>query len=425
MEGFGHLTIFSFVLLFICLFFINIKTTESKSSAFYVDNGVDQTEKTHELNKNEKRKIQNEILSLLGLHHRPKPRRSKSKKYSVSKFMINLYRTITSEDGELNENDDRFHPKHKISLGHIQQPVEGSDVIMSFVNRARKVPHLRHERDRTFYFDFNGEVTAGDNVVTAELRLYKQKARKWKNHDFQIQISMIRQGMDPEDKVLESEVNMTVQADHVGWLTLNVTRAADMWIRNPESNLGLYMRIIFINRGKEVDPGKFGIVGRRGSADKQPFMIGFFQSDQNAKVRNRRSALQQMHKESQTYEEEPYEKYTELSRNKRRASRWPCQRKMLYVKFRDLGWKNWIIAPDGFSAFYCDGECSFPLGSHMNATNHAIVQTLVHLMDPGEAPSPGCAPTKLSAQSVLYFDDKSNVVLQKFPKMIVKACGCH
>lgn len=61
----------------------------------------------------------------------------------------------------------------------------------------------------------------------------------------------------------------------------------------------------------------------------------------------------------------------------------------------------------------------------MNATNHAIVQTLVHLMDPGEAPSPGCAPTKLSAQSVLYFDDKSNVVLQKFPKMIVKACGCH
>ena len=87
--------------------------------------------------------------------------------------------------------------------------------------------------------------------------------------------------------------------------------------------------------------------------------------------------------------------------------------------------QNWIIAPDGFHAFYCDGECQFPLAAHMNATNHAIVQTLVHLINPKQAPSPGCAPTKLGAQSVLYFDDNLNVVLKKFPMMIVKSCGCH
>lgn len=39
--------------------------------------------------------------------------------------------------------------------------------------------------------------------------------------------------------------------------------------------------------------------------------------------------------------------------------------------------KDWIIAPEGYAASYCDGECSFPLNAHMNATNHAIVQTLV------------------------------------------------
>lgn len=44
--------------------------------------------------------------------------------------------------------------------------------------------------------------------------------------------------------------------------------------------------------------------------------------------------------------------------------------------------KDWIIAPKGYAANYCDGECSFPLNAHMNATNHAIVQTLV---------SPPCA----------------------------------
>lgn len=41
--------------------------------------------------------------------------------------------------------------------------------------------------------------------------------------------------------------------------------------------------------------------------------------------------------------------------------------------------KDWIIAPKGYAANYCDGECSFPLNAHMNATNHAIVQTLVSL----------------------------------------------
>lgn len=39
--------------------------------------------------------------------------------------------------------------------------------------------------------------------------------------------------------------------------------------------------------------------------------------------------------------------------------------------------QDWVIAPEGYSAYYCEGECSFPLDSCMNATNHAIVQSLV------------------------------------------------
>lgn len=92
----------------------------------------------------------------------------------------------------------------------------------------------------------------------------------------------------------------------------------------------------------------------------------------------------------------------------------------------------------------------------MNATNHAIVQTLVsfrrlcflsgsklrpgviskvpfspsvleqvHLMNPEYVPKPCCAPTKLNAISVLYFDDNSNVILKKYRNMVVRACGCH
>ena len=62
---------------------------------------------------------------------------------------------------------------------------------------AKKVPHLRHEKDRTFFFDFS-EITVEESVVKAELRLFKEKAKKWKSKDFQIQIYMIKQGPDPE-----------------------------------------------------------------------------------------------------------------------------------------------------------------------------------------------------------------------------------
>lgn len=64
-----------------------------------------------------------------------------------------------------------------------------------------------------------------------------------------------------------------------------------------------------------------------------------------------------------------------------------------------------MIAPQGYSAYYCEGECAFPLDSCMNATNHAILQSLVSAATraaleghsgpwgdtrgPGEHPEPG------------------------------------
>ena len=54
------------------------------------------------------------------------------------------------------------------------------------------------------------------------------------------------------------------------------------------------------------------------------------------------------------------------------------------VSFEDLNWQDWIIAPPEYQAFHCQGECSFPLNSHVNPTNHAIIQTLMHLQRPSE-----------------------------------------
>uniref|UniRef100_A0A915IAU2 TGF-beta family profile domain-containing protein n=1 Tax=Romanomermis culicivorax TaxID=13658 RepID=A0A915IAU2_ROMCU len=108
--------------------------------------------------------------------------------------------------------------------------------------------------------------------------------------------------------------------------------------------------------------------------------------------------------------------------------KWPptvCRRKTFYVSFRELGWEHWVIAPQGYNADYCHGECAFPLTASLNATNHAIVQTLMQLIDPNKIPKPCCAPTALSKIQVLFYDDNRNVILKKYRHMAVKSCGCH
>ncbi|MEE6487864.1 hypothetical protein FKM82_015063 [Ascaphus truei] len=102
-----------------------------------------------------------------------------------------------------------------------------------------------------------------------------------------------------------------------------------------------------------------------------------------------------------------------------------CRRRRLYIDFRDVGWQNWIIAPRGYLANYCYGECPFPLTEILNGTNHAILQTLVHSMEPEDTPQPCCVAVKLSPISMLYYDNNDNVVLRHYEDMVVDECGCR
>ena len=54
----------------------------------------------------------------------------------------------------------------------------------------------------------------------------------------------------------------------------------------------------------------------------------------------------------------------------------------LTFKWLQVGWNDWIVAPPHYDAHFCHGECPFPLADHLNATNHAIVQTLVNGVNP-------------------------------------------
>ncbi|XP_028846927.1 growth/differentiation factor 6-A [Denticeps clupeoides] len=102
-----------------------------------------------------------------------------------------------------------------------------------------------------------------------------------------------------------------------------------------------------------------------------------------------------------------------------------CSRKPLHVNFKQLGWDDWIIAPLDYEAYHCEGVCDFPLRSHLEPTNHAIIQTLMNSMDPESTPPSCCVPSKLSPISILYIDSGNNVVYKQYEDMVVESCGCR
>uniref|UniRef100_A0A8C6N455 Growth/differentiation factor 3 n=1 Tax=Mus spicilegus TaxID=10103 RepID=A0A8C6N455_MUSSI len=100
-----------------------------------------------------------------------------------------------------------------------------------------------------------------------------------------------------------------------------------------------------------------------------------------------------------------------------------CHRHQLFINFQDLGWHKWVIAPKGFMANYCHGECPFSMTTYLNSSNYAFMQALMHMADP-KVPKAVCVPTKLSPISMLYQDSDKNVILRHYEDMVVDECGC-
>ncbi|CAL8379841.1 unnamed protein product [Boreogadus saida] len=216
-------------------------------------------------------------------------------------------------------------------------------------------------------------------------------------------------------------------APEEGWLVFDLTTTSNHWLMRPEYNLGLHL-VLEDSSGQRVSPGLAGLVGGGGPQEKRPFMVGYFKASE-VRMRSVRSAHggRGRHRGRGRAQKTPQDalRVAEAAAGNLSNKKQGCKKHELYVSFRDLGWQDWIIAPEGYAAYYCEGTCAFPLNSYMNATNHAIVQTLVHFINPETVPKPCCAPTQLHGISVLYFDDSSNVILKKYRNMVVRACGCH
>lgn len=89
------------------------------------------------LRTHEKREMQKEILSILGLPHRPKPNVSQGKYNSAPLFMLDLYNTISGE--EKIPEEVKLSRYQSLPLATYQETafLNDADMVMSFVNLGK------------------------------------------------------------------------------------------------------------------------------------------------------------------------------------------------------------------------------------------------------------------------------------------------
>ncbi|KAG5851093.1 inhibin beta A chain-like [Anguilla rostrata] len=105
-----------------------------------------------------------------------------------------------------------------------------------------------------------------------------------------------------------------------------------------------------------------------------------------------------------------------------------CCKKQFHVNFKDIGWSDWIIAPPGYHANYCEGDCPSHVASITGSSLSFHSTVINHYRMRGYTPFTNikscCVPTRLRAMSMLYYNEEHKIVKKDIQNMVVEECGC-
>ncbi|KAL3984696.1 Transforming growth factor beta like domain family protein [Acanthocheilonema viteae] len=382
------------ILLLLIVPFISIYccSVVQASAGFYVDNENAQSIPLA-VSRHGSARLESKILELLGIEY-PRPLVVGVKDDIASRFMADLYRNLEHDvelnpayNGQLLSADE----KEAIELGE-------ADTIVSFLPREQRiVPNY----GTSLQFDL-ANIPMGGQLVHAELRIFFNGSMKPQRI-----FATVPYLRDLSYTTVESRISNS------GHFIINITETVLHWIHN-RSVLSVVTLYAISGHGERKLLENFGEWRGFGIAS-------FVDGGNHIHQRNKRDVSD----ETNAFDDYGYGYSARPDPLRHSASNKGCRRRTLYVDFKDLGWQDWVIAPDGYHAYYCDGFCSFPLNNHMNATNHAIVQTLVHLIDPTRTSEAKCAPSSLRSMKILFIDNAQNVVLKRYKDMQVRDCGCQ
>ncbi|XP_071793722.1 bone morphogenetic protein 2-A-like [Asterias amurensis] len=382
------------------------------------------------------------LLDAFGLKTVPRPNRTAIA--APPAFMLNLYHQLESTG----------------SSSSLRQPAASPRA-----NTVRSFNEKGTISSRNKYLFDTRSVLDRETVLAAELHLYKQKPRYPDGHtdDIPQQVTceiykLSKHGHPTMTRTLVDR--KMVNSSYSGWVQFSVTSAFENGDVEAQHILSDKLFEIRIKSEPELPKGTIAFAKRPRPKhkDHRPLLV-LFLDDKNVLASDitlpgtsvptaGSQLLSGMDKKvpsnggkegGLTLGKSPQATGAEHSnrRRKRRASsrmtnrgRTKCQLYDYYVDFHNIGWSDWVIAPNGYWANFCEGNCPFPLDPNFNATNHATVQAILHMQTGSSRnnrrlPNPCCVPATLESIHVLYLDDLNNVVLKEFNGMIATSCGCH
>ncbi|CAN9514107.1 unnamed protein product [Ophioblennius macclurei] len=385
-------------------------------------------------------------------------------------YMLSIYRTYSAAE-KLGLNASFFRSS------------KSANTITSFVDRG--TDDLLHSplRRQKYLFDVS-TLSEKEELVGAELRIFRRAHGDLQTTGlYDVQVYPCR-----SDRLLDSRSLDPLDSTKPGWEVLDVWemfKANQRHFHHPHhhhhqhshhhhhhhqqqqqqhgSQLCFQLRVTLGKSDTEVDLRQLGLDRSGRSQQEKAILVAYTRSkkrenlfsEMKEKIKSRRSVGEKEEvvvvRAAATEEEEVEVEEERVSppprgsrsrgegpRRRRRTalsnrhgkrhgkkSKSRCSKKALHVNFKELGWDDWIIAPLDYEAYHCEGVCDFPLRSHLEPTNHAIIQTLMNSMDPNSTPPSCCVPTKLSPISILYIDSGNNVVYKQYEDMVVEQCGCR
>lgn len=196
----------------------------------------------------------------------------------------------------------------------------------------------------------------------------------------------------------ELSASQPINLSDLGWQKFDVTSTVRDWYSDPT---GQKLRLLIDCSGccKHLELHTFSELDRRNDPNR-PFLV--IHTDPNTTKRVRRRAV-----------------------DCSGAVKNQCCKQRFYVSFKDMGWDDWVIAPNGYYANYCRGDCG---GNHrtpdtfLNYYTHVIEE--IRKTHQLSGMQPCCAPLKFSSMSLIYFGPDSNIIKRDLPKMVVDECGC-
>ncbi|XP_074545145.1 inhibin subunit beta Ab [Halichoeres trimaculatus] len=329
---------------------------------------------------------------------------------AVKRHILNMLHLRTRPN--LTQPVPRAAMLNAIKKLHVGRVAEDGSVEIQEETKGASAPQLAESPSEIIMFAEQGDslnsVTFDISVEGGESSVVEQanvwiflKVLKGSRAKGKVTLRLLRRRSDDDDVGEEESVSeKMVDTRRSGWHTLTVSRSVQTLLDSGSSALDL---TVSCPQCDEAGASPILVAGvRGGDQSHRPFLMVVLRAREESVQRRVKRGLE--------------------CDGKMKL----CCKRQFYVDFKDIGWSDWIIAPSGYHANYCEGDCPNHMASFGGSTFHSTVINHYRLRGHGAFHNARscCVPTKLRAMSMLYFNEEQKIIKKDIQDMIVEECGC-